>query len=79
MKTQDELALVREVRLGELSAEARYARERFDLYRAKSYGPRPTNPARLRKLERASELAQARLRLAQTAPDEVPPDLRADS
>jgi hypothetical protein len=48
-----------------LSAEARHARQRFDLYKARTYGPRPTNPTRLRELERLSEAAQARLRAAQ--------------
>lgn len=48
-------------RLAELRAEARYARERYDLYRAKAYGQRPTSVQRLRELERASEAAQARL------------------
>ena len=77
MKTEKERSRARELRVAELSTEARYARERFDLYKA--YGPRATNPARLRKLERASALAEGRLRLAQTAPAEVPPDARADS
>lgn len=49
----------------ELRAEARYARERYDLYRAKTYSMRPTSPVRLRELERAHELAQARLRNAE--------------
>jgi hypothetical protein len=44
-----------------LEVEARYARERYQLYRAKSYGPRPTSPARLRELERAWKLAESRL------------------
>lgn len=80
MKTQtDDRARARELRVAELSAEARYARQRFDLYKAKSYGPRATDPTRLRKLGRATELAEARLRLAQTATAEVPPDSRADS
>ncbi|MDQ6749690.1 MAG: hypothetical protein M3Z33_02875 [Actinomycetota bacterium] len=48
-------------------AEARYARERYDLYRAKVYGgSRPTSLARLRELERACEHAEARLRRART-------------
>jgi hypothetical protein len=51
--------------LEELSAEARYHRERRDLYRAKAYGPRPTSPAKLRELERASVVSEARLRRAQ--------------
>ena len=54
-------------RLEDLQAEARYRRERYDLYRAKMYGPRPTNPARLRELERALQGAEARLRRAQEA------------
>jgi hypothetical protein len=48
-------------RLAELTAEARYARERYELYRARAYGPRLTSPARLRQLERQSTRAQARL------------------
>jgi hypothetical protein len=47
-----------------LEAEARYARERYQLYRAKAYGPRPTSTARLRELERISAGAEARLRRA---------------
>jgi hypothetical protein len=49
----------------QVRAEARYARERRDLYRAKMYGPRPTSPARMRELERALESAEARLRRAE--------------
>ena len=45
-----------------LQAEARYARERYQLYKARTYGPRPTDPARLRELERSCELAESRLR-----------------
>ena len=51
-------------RIEELRAEARYARDRFDLYRAKMYGLRPTTLARLRELERMREGADARLRRA---------------
>lgn len=47
-----------------LEAEARYARERYQLYRAKAYGPRPTSMARMRELQRAHEGAQARLERA---------------
>jgi hypothetical protein len=51
----------------QLLAEARYARERYDLYKARAYGgTRPTSLARLRELERATEYAEARLRHAQT-------------
>jgi hypothetical protein len=48
-----------------LRAEARYHRERHDLYRAKMYGLRPTTMTRLRELERADQGAQARLRRAE--------------
>jgi hypothetical protein len=52
-------------RIEDLRAEARYARERYDLYRAKMYGLRPTTMTRLRELERMREGADARLRRAQ--------------
>jgi hypothetical protein len=52
-------------RLEELRVEARYQRERRDLYRAKVYGSRATSGFRLRGLERACVLAEARLRRAQ--------------
>ena len=51
-------------RIEELRAEARYRRERYQLYRAKMYGLRATSMARLRELERAHEGAEARLRRA---------------
>ncbi|MFP5361362.1 MAG: hypothetical protein ACLGI5_01375 [Thermoleophilia bacterium] len=47
--------------IADLRADARYARERYDLYRAKMYGSRPTSMTRLRELERASAAADARL------------------
>jgi hypothetical protein len=50
-----------------LLAEARHARHRFDLYKAKMYGPRPATMARLREIERAYQGAVARLRRAQQA------------
>ena len=50
--------------LSELEAEARYRRERLALYRARTYGPKPTSPGKLRELVRASEGAEARLRRA---------------
>jgi hypothetical protein len=52
-------------RIEDLLAEARYQRHRYDLYRAKVYGPRPTTMARLRELERGYQGAAARLRRAQ--------------
>ena len=51
----------------ELEAEARYARERYALYKAKSYGPRPTSTRRLLELQRMSEGAEGRLRRARRA------------
>jgi hypothetical protein len=60
-------------RIEELRAEARYARERYDLYRAKMYGLRPTTIGRFRELERISHGADARLRRAQ---EEHPPQCR---
>ena len=52
-------------RIAELRAEARYARQRYELYKAKAYGPRPTSAMRLRELERAHEAARARLEHAE--------------
>jgi len=51
-------------RIEELEAEARHARERYQLYRAKTYGPRPTSMTRLNELQRIHEGAEARLRRA---------------
>ena len=59
-------------KIEELRAEARYRRERYDLYRAKMYGPRPTSMARFRELEREHQAAEARLRRAEH--DERAPD-----
>jgi hypothetical protein len=55
-------------RIADLLAEARHQRHRYDLYRAKMYGPRPTTLARLGELERAHQGAEARLRRAQRTP-----------
>lgn len=44
-----------------LQAEARYARERYQLYKARTLGPRGTDPARLRELERICLMAESRL------------------
>jgi len=49
----------------DLRLQAQYARQRYDLYKAKAYGQRPTSPARMRELERACQRAQARLRAAE--------------
>ena len=49
----------------QLQAEARHHRARYELYKAKVYGQRPTTMVRLRELERAQQDAEARLREAQ--------------
>jgi hypothetical protein len=58
------------LRLVELEAEARHARERYRLYRAKAYGPRLTSAGRLRELERQSKLAESRLGRAKADQDQ---------
>lgn len=50
-----------------LRDEARYRRERLDLYRARMYGGRAGSQAKLRELQRASDGAAARLRRAEAA------------
>lgn len=52
-------------RLEELRHEARYRRERLELYKARLYGGRALSEDKLRELERASEGAAARLRRAE--------------
>jgi hypothetical protein len=51
-------------RLEELEAGERLARERYQLYRAQAYGPRPSSVGRLRELDQAWKLAQSRLNRA---------------
>jgi hypothetical protein len=51
-------------RLEQLGAEARYHRQRVDLYRARLYGGRALSRARLDEFERAADAADARLRQA---------------
>jgi hypothetical protein len=52
------------VQMEELEAGERVARERYQLYRARVYGPRPTSIGRLRELDHAWKLAQSRLHRA---------------
>jgi hypothetical protein len=52
-------------RIEEIVAEARYHRERLQLYRARFHGPRPATLIRLLELERLSEHADRRLRHAE--------------
>ena len=50
-----------------LRREARYWRERRDLYRAKTDGSRVTSPTRMRELEASTQLAEDRLKHAERA------------
>ena len=52
-------------RLDDLRAQAQYARQRYDLYRAKAYGKRLTSPTRMRELERECARAETNLRFAE--------------
>lgn len=51
-------------RLEDLRAEARYRRERLELYKARLYGGR-ARQSKLRELQRASDGAAARVRRAE--------------
>jgi hypothetical protein len=51
-------------RLDVLAAEARYARERRDLYRARLLTGKPANPVRMRELERLHDQTAERLAVA---------------
>jgi hypothetical protein len=62
--------------LEQLRDEARYRRERLDLYRARLYSGRAANHAKFRELQRASDGAAARLRRAEAA---APPPQAATS
>jgi hypothetical protein len=52
-------------RLDDLRADTRYARERYRLYKARTFGRSQTSTQRLAELRRAFEQAQARLRFAE--------------
>jgi hypothetical protein len=54
-------------RLWELREEARYRRERLELYQARLYGGRARSQDRYRELQRSAEGAAARLRRAENA------------
>jgi hypothetical protein len=66
-------------RLDELREEARYRRERLELYRARMYGGRARSAYRLREYERASEGASARLRRAEARLSGSSAERRGDS
>ena len=53
--------------LEEMREEARYRRERMDLYRARLYGGRRSSMSRLRELQLSSDGAASRLRAAKAA------------
>ncbi len=56
--------------LDALRQEARYQRERLDLYRAKLYSGKALNDSKLRELQRGAEGAAARLKRAEEAGDQ---------
>ena len=58
-------------RLDALEAEARYATERYRLYRARVGGPRPTSTGRLRALQRDADFAEKTLARARAAPTQT--------
>jgi hypothetical protein len=65
MKPQARSATGDDERLARLRMAARYHSQRRDLYRAKSYGPRATDPDRLRELEREADRATELLEAAE--------------
>jgi hypothetical protein len=58
-------------RLEEMREEARYRRERLEVYRARLYGGRRSNMSRLRELQLSSDGAASRLRAAKAAASEA--------
>ena len=60
--------------LERLRDEARYRRERLELYRARLYGGRAASQGKLRELQRASDGAAARLRRAEAAATPAHPE-----
>jgi hypothetical protein len=52
-------------RVAELREEARYRRERLELYRARLYGGRARSQDKYRELQRSADGAAARLRRAE--------------
>src|SRR3954462_15136629 len=65
----------RPVRLG---MDARYLRERRDLYRTKAHGAHAASPGRLRDMERSYDIAAERLRAAEAEPSAADHSSRAD-
>ena len=54
-------------RLADLREEARYRRERLELYKARLYAGRARNQGKLRELQRAHDGAAARVRRAEAS------------
>jgi len=55
----------------EMLAEVRFRCERLDLHRARVYSGRPTNPNRLRELQRAYDGAASRLRRSEAGAKDI--------
>jgi hypothetical protein len=53
--------------LEQLEQEAAHARRRYELHKAKVYGPKPASPVRLRELKRERDTAESRLSRAEGA------------
>jgi hypothetical protein len=62
--TETDVSQAGRERATRLLLEAQHARRRYDLYKAKTYGPRQTSAGRLRDLKQAAEFADARARRA---------------
>jgi hypothetical protein len=58
-------------RLDELRAQAQYARQRYDLYKARAYSGRATSQSRMRELEREAGRTQANLQFAKSEADRI--------
>jgi hypothetical protein len=63
-------------RLEQLQAEARYHRQRLDLYRARLYGGRAVSLGRLEEFQRVSDAAAERLDQATKGTSGSPADER---
>jgi hypothetical protein len=53
-------------RLEELAEQSNHAQRRYGLYKARTYGPRPSSTARLGELKRDAERATERLNRAKS-------------
>lgn len=71
MKDEIRYARDQEAQTSRLATQARFARERLDGFRARTDGPEISSDSRLRKLQEESDLADERLRRAQTMPEEA--------